>query len=125
MLASAELYHPATRAWSATGSMSLSLAYHSATLLRTGEVLVAGGEDSRGVAFASTELYDPASGSWSPIGSMIQARAVHTATALPDGRVLIAGGFDPAGYPLASAELLVPGSAAVALSTSQNRPTRG
>lgn len=44
--------------WSATGSMATARDFHTATLLPTGKVLVAGGEGP----LASAELYDPALG---------------------------------------------------------------
>jgi Galactose oxidase, central domain len=47
-----------------TGSMTTARYGHTATLLQNGEMLVAGGFDSNGVALASAELYDPASGTW-------------------------------------------------------------
>ena len=56
MRASAELYDPGTRAWTATASLGLARAGHTATLLPDGRVLVAGGGS------ASAELYDPGSG---------------------------------------------------------------
>ena len=46
---------------------------HTATLLPSGKVLVAGGYDGSGV-LSSAELYDPASGTWTATGSMSTAR---------------------------------------------------
>lgn len=42
VVASAELYTPATGSWSPTGAMSTSREFHTATLLQNGQVLVAG-----------------------------------------------------------------------------------
>jgi hypothetical protein len=75
---------------------------HTATLLRDGRVLVAGGQ-GLGTYLAEAEIYDPAAGTWTVTGSLNNARGLQTATLFSDGIVLVAGGFN--GSILASAEL--------------------
>jgi hypothetical protein len=71
---------------------------HTATLLRNGNVLVAGGEnDNLGGALASAELYNPATGTWSVTGSMHLVRWGQTATLLKNGEVLVVGGWTGTG----------------------------
>jgi len=86
-----------------TGSMATARRFHTATLLPSGKVLVAGGDDS-----GSAELYDPSTGTFSATGGMTVARVGHTATLLSNGKVLIAGGSDASGAAKASAELYDP-----------------
>ena len=60
VLASAELFDPATGQWTLTGSMAQPRQTHTATLMPGGKVLVAGGESYfRGVFPTSAELYNP------------------------------------------------------------------
>ena len=109
-LSSAELFDPATQSFSATGSMAVPRLQFTATLLRNGKVLVAGGINGTDNP-ATSELYDPATGSFVATGTMITPRASHVATLLSDGRVLFAGGTESYGLgntPLASAELYDP-----------------
>jgi hypothetical protein len=90
-LASAELYDPTTGTFSATGSLKNARSLHTATLLKDGRVLIAGGHNDT-TAPAPAELYDPKTGTFTTTGSLANTRWGHTATLLSDGRVLIAGG---------------------------------
>ncbi len=99
-------------------------AFHTATLLPTGKVLVTGGADQDNNALSSTELFDPATGTWSPGPSMSTARYQHTATLLPNGKVLVAGGAGVAfAPPTATAEVYDPitGTWSLTGSMSTNR----
>ena len=84
----AELFDPVSGSFAPAGTFARQS--HTGTLLPSGKVLLAGGEDS--TTTAESELYDPATGQFQPTGSLVVAREVHTATLLQDGRVLIVGG---------------------------------
>jgi N-acetylneuraminic acid mutarotase len=73
ILASAEIYDPDTGKWILAGAMTTNRAYHTATLLPNGRVLVAGGVNMGVINninyLFSTELYDVGLGfsnSWQP-----------------------------------------------------------
>lgn len=88
----AEIFDPNTYRWSTASPMQSTPGWFSATLLRSGLVLVAGGYGPQSVV-PTAELYDPAQGRWESAGEMKLARAGDTATLLPNGTVLVVGGF--------------------------------
>ncbi len=79
--------------WSAAGSLAEARGGHTATLLPSGRVLVAGGLTYYYYGTDSAELFDPGSGAWASTGLMTTARGYHTATPLDSGEVLVAGGM--------------------------------
>jgi WD40 repeat protein len=103
----AALYDPATGTFTPTGSLTVVRATGSATLLRDGRVLFAGGYNCAPAGedgmWASAELYDPVTGTFSATGAMAVPRESQTATLLADGRVLIAGGITGPGAKTAAA----------------------
>jgi hypothetical protein len=117
----AELYNPAVGSF--TASNGPAVAYHTATLLNDGTVLVVGGltssSSSGGTSTASAELYSTSTGAFTSTASSLESRSFQTATLLSAGTVLIAGGEGVAGrghgtiseselYSLASAGSLDP-----------------
>lgn len=58
--------------------MNVGRAGHTATLLPSGKVLIAGGDN-----LGTAELYNPTSGKFTKTGSMTTARDGDTATLLP------------------------------------------
>src|SRR6266436_5148693 len=105
IVATAEVFDPATETSAAVGALVTARVSHTATLLPNGRVLVAGGTSATG-PLSSAEIFDPANpgAAFRVLSAMLgAARARHTATLLKDGTVLIAGGdvagtaeiFDP------------------------------
>ena len=91
-----EIYDPVTEGWTTNvvhPTMSYARVSHTATLLRNGKVLVAGGRQGS-TYLKSAELFDPSSMQWTPVPDMGERRAFHTATLLDDanGCVLVVGG---------------------------------
>ena len=89
--ASAELYDPATGTFALTGKMTAPRAEARAVLLRTGDVLLVGGEpapDSASVL--SAELYHPSTGAFISLGKTHLSDATQIML-LNDGRALVVG----------------------------------
>jgi hypothetical protein len=107
VLASAELYDPASGRWTATGSMIAARESHFAIRLRDDKVLVVGGLE-RGLANLPAELYDPSTGIWTAAG-LPELTRIDTATLLDSGAVLVTGSGSGLGA-AAGAEIFDPGS---------------
>lgn len=94
-----EVYDPATDRLTKIGQMLEARTSHTATMLRDGTILFAGGAWLNIGGFHvwksvtnGAEIYDPATGTSRPVGPMFSRRSEHTATLLADGRVLLFGG---------------------------------
>ena len=86
--ASAEVLAADGSGWSALAPMGTKREDFAAAVLPRGEVLVAGGDDSR------AELWDPATGAWSDLPPMAEERFAARCCVLPSGRVAVVGGED-------------------------------
>ena len=119
----ADMYNPATGKFDCSGlggadpttgycqSTLTDARFHdTATLLKDGRVLIAGGFD--GSIVNTAELFNPVAGTFTATGTMTDSRENHTAalivTGSNSGDVLIAGGLDAVGNVLQTAELYSP-----------------
>jgi hypothetical protein len=73
------------------GELEIARAGHTATLLKDGTVLVAGGFTQSYKDYNSAEIFDPKTCTSQLVGRMNAPRFWHTATLLPDGNVLLVG----------------------------------
>lgn len=81
-------------AWVPAGALATARRGHTAMVLRSGMVLVVGGQDETPAALRSTEIYDPVTGIWRRAGDLGEARFQPVAAPLPDGGALVFGGSD-------------------------------
>jgi hypothetical protein len=86
--------------WEGTDAMVMPRLGHSATLLPTGEVLIAGG----GIGIRHGEIYDPSTGTFRLTGAMETDRVYHEAVRTRTGEVLLVGGLGPDMTPFAAVE---------------------
>jgi IPT/TIG domain/Kelch motif/Galactose oxidase, central domain len=94
-LTSAEIYNPATGSWQGAGNSATGHVWATASLLPSGQVLVAGGSLSGccgGVTGA--DLYTPSTGAWQAAAPMNTPRESAAAVVLPNGTVLMTGGYE-------------------------------
>jgi N-acetylneuraminic acid mutarotase len=99
-----ELYNATTNTWSAAATLATPRSSHSATLLASGQVLVAGGlnlqlgassSSQTSTKLASAELYNPATNSWSAAANLTTTRYGHGSVTLTDGRAMVIAGGTP------------------------------
>jgi len=97
-LATAELYDPATDKFTViAAALSTKRAYHTATMLPSGKVLIAGGKNLSG-QLASSDIYDPGANTFTPGSAMPNPWAGHTATLLTNENVLLVNGTTALSY---------------------------
>ncbi|WP_028926216.1 Kelch repeat-containing protein [Pseudonocardia acaciae] len=87
-------YDTAEKKWSPAGKLQTARRLHTATVLKDGNVLVAGGiggPSPASPALATAEVYNPATNAWETVGSMNEGRYGHCAVLVGD-QVLVAGG---------------------------------
>lgn len=90
----ADVYNPNTNTWAAV-NMGAARAFHSATRLADGRVVVCGGAQGTLTAPASiagVEVFNPGTNTWSAAPALTGPRAGHGAALTPDNLLMLFGG---------------------------------
>ena len=88
-----EIFDPTTMMFAPTSGNTATRAWHTATVLPDGTVLILGGIGSDGRVVDQSEVFDPRSQKFQLLSSSAPIpRAFHSATLLTDGRVVVAVG---------------------------------
>lgn len=98
LLASSEIFNPATNTFAPGPNMLEPRAFHTSTTLTTGRVLVAGGIATLPIVNIpnvsnTAYLFNPTTNSFGLPSLFNGGRFLHTATQLSNGRVLLVGGL--------------------------------
>lgn len=110
----------ASGTWQPTAALARARYFHTATLMKDGKVLVAGGGLADGGVLNQAELYDSTTGKWVTTASLSQPRMGHSATLLSGGKILVVGGWSGSAY-VASAELYDPSKGTWTVTGSLNQ----
>jgi uncharacterized delta-60 repeat protein len=102
----ANVYDPASGKVVMEITTNVARQMHTATLMRDGRVLFAGGHTGSAV-IGHADFFNPATNQFEDVISINTARYGHTATLLANGKLLIAGGYSSSG-PTTSAEIYNP-----------------
>jgi len=123
LTATADLYDPATNAWTATGNLLTGRTQMVVAALPAAKAIAAGGYSSDYRTLTSTEIYN--AGTWSAGPPTVHGHAYAAAVTLPSGKALVIGGVS-AGAPISFAELYDPAtntwSGAGAMTYRRSRP---
>lgn len=89
-------------------TLQIARAFHTATRLADGRILLAGGSQSTDEFPLAVDAFDPTTGLTRQVAPLHAARHGHSATLLADGRVLVIGGYNLPQQWLSDAEVYDP-----------------
>jgi hypothetical protein len=104
------VYEPATGTFFRTGAMASQRSNFTATPLRDGRVLLAGGSGT--VPIPPEEIFDPVTNTYTLTGRLPEQHVNAAAVLLADGRVLLVGGIGIGARTLAEAAIWDPATGA-------------